>query len=95
MGSSETKPEKPIIDENYVINIVSANNRQAQHAEEHAKNSYEIASSLNILMWIAIAIVAGLVVYKLYRIITSYERLRSQVTKNKQETLNQVLSSGN
>lgn len=43
----------------------------------------------------AIVLVAGLVMYKLYRIITNYESLRSQVTNNRQEVLSQVLAGTN
>lgn len=90
MGSSDSK-EKPIVDNNHVINIVNANNKLAQHAEESTKNSIQIANAVSVLAYVAVLVIGALFIYKLYKVVTKFERMRTTINNKRQETLAHVI----
>lgn len=92
MGTPESK-EKPLVDDSHVINIINANNKLVQHASESAKNSTQMANALTMLAYIAVLVIGALFVYKLYKVVTKFERMRTTIdnSNKKPDTVPHVI----
>lgn len=84
MGSSETKPIEPSVTHAQVVSIINASNaKNKEHAERTSVSTELIAYTL-----IAIVIIG--LIYLTYRLITNYERMRTQARMNNAISLNNI-----
>ena len=82
MGNENTTPKPPNVHED-VIKIINANVQQSAHLEKNA-------SATSMLAYIGLSIVIILVLYVIYRVIITMERMKTQEAINRSVSLASV-----
>lgn len=87
MGSEESRPREPQVTHDQIISIINASNAKAK---EHSEKT---ATSTELIAFVLLAVVIIGVVFLVYKIISNYERMRTQARIEHAASLNNGRSS--
>lgn len=87
MGTGESKEEQPKITHEQIVSIINASNAKSK---EHSEKT---ASSTELIAYIMLTIVIVGLVYIVYKLITKYERMKSQALMNNTISMNNLKTS--
>lgn len=77
MGSEESKPkiETPHVTHEQIVGIINASNaKSSEHSEKTAE-------SIELIAYVLIAVVIAGVVFLVYKLLTNYERMKTQAAR--------------
>lgn len=87
MGNEDSKPEQKPITHDQIVSIINASNTKSS---EHSEKT---AASLEMIAYILIALVIASVLFIVYRLVSKYERMKTEARLEKAISLNNVRST--
>lgn len=88
MGTEESKEKKaPDMSHEQIVNIINASNAKTNEQIEKS------AASTEVIAYIMLVVVIASALYIVYRLITSYERMKTQSRLDKAVSLSNVRST--